>query len=143
MEDLIQKVYNYTKADPTVRRAFASWTRYVLLPRALPDVDMPQIDDLLEIKNMLAEHSRSWTHQWKMEGLAEGRKEGREKGREEGRKKGRIEGQASMLQSLLTHKFGPLPESVQQRLESATAEDLQTWSLALLKANSLDEVFSG
>nr|WP_306669709.1 DUF4351 domain-containing protein [Pusillimonas noertemannii] len=86
---------------------------------------MPQINDLLEIKNMLAEHSRSWTHQWKMEGLAEGRKEG----------------QAEMLHSLLTRKFGPLPESVPQRLENATPENLQTWSLALLEANSLDEVF--
>ncbi|WP_017523794.1 Rpn family recombination-promoting nuclease/putative transposase [Pusillimonas noertemannii] len=131
VEDLIQKVYNYTKADPIVRRAFASWTRYVLLPRSLPDVDMPQIDNLLEIKNMLAEHSRSWTHQWKMEGLAEGRKEGQK------------EGQVSMLHSQLTRKFGPLSESVQQRLETATPEDLQTWSLALLEARSLDEVFAG
>lgn len=131
VEELIQKVYNYTKADPIVRRAFASWTRYVLLPRSLPDVDMPQIDNLLEIKNMLAEHSRSWTHQWKMEGLAEGRKEGQK------------EGQVSMLHSQLTRKFGPLSESVQQRLETATPEDLQTWSLALLEARSLDEVFAG
>ena len=127
VEDLIQKVYNYTKADPIVRRAFASWTRYVLLPRSLPNVDMPQIDNLLEIKNMLAEHSRSWTHQWKMEGLAEGRKEG----------------QAEMLHSLLTRKFGPLPEAVQQRLDNATPDNLEKWALALLGANSLDEVFGG
>ena len=102
VEELIQKVYNYTKADPIVRRAFASWTRHVLLPRSLPDVDMPQIDNLLEIKNMLAEHSRSWTHQWKMEGLAEGRKEGREQGIQEGRKEGRKEGRVS-AGVILTH----------------------------------------
>ncbi|MCC2597856.1 Rpn family recombination-promoting nuclease/putative transposase, partial [Pusillimonas sp. MFBS29] len=77
VQQLIQKVYNYTQADTMLRRAFASWTRHVLLPRALPEVDLPQVDDLLEIKDMLTEHSRSWTHQWKMEGLAEGREEGR------------------------------------------------------------------
>lgn len=125
VEDLIQKVYNYTKADPILRRAFASWTRHVLLPRALPEIDMPKVDDLLEIKDMLTEHSRSWTHQWKMEGLAEGRQEG----------------QAVMLGNLLTRKFGPLPDSVQQRLKNAQPEDLHAWSLALLDANSLDDVF--
>jgi len=130
VEDLIQKVYNYTKADPLVRRAFATWTRHVLLPRSLPDVDMPQIDNLLEIKNMLAEHSRSWTHQWKMEGLAEGRKEGRK------------EGQAAILRRLLAHKFGPLPDAVSQRLKNATSAQLEAWSLAVLDANSLEEVFS-
>src|SRR5690606_16328967 len=84
VEELIQKVYNYTKADPILRRAFTSWTRHVLLPRALPEVDMPKVDDLLDIKDMLTEHSRSWTHQWKMEGLAEGLEEGRKEGRLEG-----------------------------------------------------------
>ena len=126
VEDLIQKVYNYTKADPILRRAFASWTRHVLLPRALPDVVVPKVNDLLEIKDMLTEHSRSWTHQWKMEGLAEGRQEG----------------QATMLGNLLTRKFGPLPASVQQRLKNAPPQDLQTWSLALLDAHSLDDVFN-
>ena len=125
VEDLIQKVYNYTKADPILRRAFASWTRYVLLPRALPEVDMPKVDDLLEIKDMLTEHSRSWTHQWKMEGLAEGRKEG----------------QATILHGQLARKFGPLPDLVQQRLKNASSAQLETWSLALLDANSMEDVF--
>ena len=125
VEDLIQKVYNYTKADPILRRAFASWTRYVLLPRALPDVDMPNVEDLLEIKDMLTEHSRSWTHQWKMEGLVEGRKEG----------------QATILHSQLARKFGPLPDLVQQRLKNASSAQLETWSLALLDANSMEDVF--
>ncbi|MDX3895159.1 DUF4351 domain-containing protein [Pusillimonas sp.] len=94
---------------------------------------------------MLTEHSRSWTHQWKMEGLAEGRKEGHkeglEEGREEGRQEGLKEGQASILHGLLTRKFGALPDSVQQRLENAAPEDLQAWALTLLDARTLDDVF--
>lgn len=78
---------------------------------------------------MLTEHSRSWTHQWKMEGLAEGRQEGLK------------EGQASILHSLLNRKFGPLPDSIQQRLKSATSDQLEAWSLNLLDAESLNEVF--
>jgi len=97
-----------------------------LLPRALPDVKFPQVDDLLEIKHMLTDHSRSWTHQWKMEGIKEGQKTG----------------QASMLRNLLTRKFGPLPEPIQQRLSNASPHELETWSLNLLEATSLDEVFN-
>jgi len=127
----IQKVYNYTKADPTLRRAFIAWTHHVLLPRALPNVDIPQLDDLLEIKDMLTDHSRSWTHQWKMEGVAEGRKEGLH------------QGQAIILHNQLTHRFGPLSEHIQQRLNDASSEELESWALNLLDAASLDEVFSG
>lgn len=129
VQNLIQKVYNYTKADPILRRAFAAWTNHVLLPRALPHVDIPKFDDLLEIKDMLTEHSRSWTHQWKMEGLTEGRKEGLH------------EGQATMLRNQLTHRFGPLPDSIQQRLDKASSEQLEAWALNLLDAESLGEVF--
>src|SRR5690606_35176745 len=141
VEDLIQKVYNCTQADPVLRRAFTSWTRHVLLPRALPEVDMPKVDDLLDIKDMLTEHSRSWTHQWKMEGLAEGRREGRKQGLEEGRLEGLKEGQAAILRSQLTRKFGPLPEPVRQRLKNAGSAQLESWSLALLDAHSIEDVF--
>ena len=82
---------------------------------------------------MFTENSRSWTHQWKMEGIAEGRKEGREEGLKEG--------QAAMLHSQLSLKFGPLPESIQQRLKNADSDTLQAWALALLQANSLDDLF--
>ncbi|WP_397475871.1 Rpn family recombination-promoting nuclease/putative transposase [Pusillimonas sp.] len=125
VQNLIQKVYNYTKADPILRRAFAAWTNHVLLPRALPDVDIPKFDDLLEIKDMLTEHSRSWTHQWKMEGL----------------KEGLHEGQAAIVRNLLTHRFGPLPSSIQQRLDKASSEQLEAWALNLLDASALEEVF--
>ncbi|HEY9279037.1 MAG TPA: DUF4351 domain-containing protein, partial [Eoetvoesiella sp.] len=105
-----------------LRRAFVSWTRHVLLPRALPEVMIPGVDDLLEIKDMLTEHSRSWTHQWKMEG--------------------RQAGEAALLQRLLIRKFGPLPQPIQQRLQSATSAQLETWSLNILDATSLDQVFA-
>src|SRR5690606_917959 len=130
-----------------------AWINRVLLPRALPEIQTPEAEDLLEIKTMLTENSRSWTHQWKMEGIAEGRKEGREEGLKEGRKEGRQEGrkegrqeglkegQAAMLHSLLSLKFGPLPESVQQRLKNADSDTLQAWALALFQANSLDDLF--
>lgn len=71
---------------------------------------------------MLAENTRSWTHQWKMEG--------------------RQEGEATLLQRQLIRKFGPLPEALQQRITSATTAQLETWSLNILDATTLDDVFA-
>ncbi|MCK9507510.1 MAG: DUF4351 domain-containing protein [Pigmentiphaga sp.] len=129
VQNLIQRVYNYTEADPALRRAFFSWTRFVLLPRALPEVAFPPTKDLLEIKDMLADQSRSWTHQWKMEGFADGRVEGR------------VEGEVNFLRKQLQRKFGPLPAAIQQRLEQASAEELDTWLINILEADSLEAVF--
>lgn len=78
---------------------------------------------------MLTDHSRSWTHQWK----AEGRKEGREEGLQKGA--------STILQKQLQRKFGALPAATQQRLDSATTQQLETWSLNVLHATTLEQVF--
>lgn len=125
---LLQTIWNSTQGAQyrELRRTIMSWMRYVLLPRALPHVALPEAESLLEIKNMLTEQSRSWTHQWKMEGREEGRQEG----------------EATLLQRLLTRKFGILPEPLQQRIQTATSAQLETWSLNILDAATLDEVFA-
>lgn len=121
--DLMQTILNCTPGPEyaELRRAFYAWVRYTLLPRALPKVTIPAVGDLLEIKDMLTEHSRSWTQQWKMEGHQEG--------------------EAALLQRLLIHKFGPLPEHLQQRVQSATLTQLEAWSLNVLDAQTMDDVF--
>ncbi len=133
VRNLMQTILGLTQGleYAELRRAFFSWARYALLPRALPDVAIPHVENLLEISTMLMDQSRSWTHQWKMEG------------REEGRQEGRQEGEATLLQRQLTRKFGPLPETIEQRLQHATPAQLETWSLNILDAAFLDEVFSG
>lgn len=127
VQNLLQAVWDRTQGAEhgELRRAFTAWTKYVLLPRALPDVKIPQVSELLEIKDMLSDHSRSWTHQWKMEGKQEGR----------------LEGQSMMLRRQLTSKFGPLPDAVQYRLQHAAPAQLNAWSLKILDAVSLDAVF--
>jgi len=71
-----------------------------------------------------------------------GEKRGWEKGRKEGWQEGRNEGQITLLQRLLTRKFGPLPESVQQCIQGATPAQIETWSLNVLDAQTLEEVFA-
>ena len=51
------------------------------------------------------------------------------------------EGSAGMLARLVTRRFGALPDLVQQRIQSATLEQLEAWSDRFLDARTLDEVF--
>ena len=76
------------------------------------------------------------------EGKLEGRLEGRLEGKLEGKLEGRLEAEIELLRELLEHKFGALPKRVQQRLAAADETALRAWSLRLLTAATLDEVFS-
>ncbi len=101
-----------------LRQALGNWVRHILLPRAWPrHLPLPDAQDLSEITRMTVAHSRDWTLRYRMEGHSE------------------------ILSMLLTRKFGTLPPPVQARLESASDKQLKAWSLALLDAQRLDEVF--
>src|SRR5690625_1856576 len=123
VQNLVHTVWDRTTGPEftELRIAFTTWIKYVLLHRALPDVALPAVDDLFEIKAMMSEHSPALTHQWKAEGLKEGLKEGLEEGLKQGLEKGRQEGASAVLQKLLQRKFGTLPAATKHRLNSATA----------------------
>jgi len=79
--------------------------------------------------------------------LAEGRQEGRKEGRQEGRQEGQTEGRQAeatrLLRSLLTRRFGPLPDWADQHLSKATTEQLEAWALRVLDAHSLEAILRG
>ena len=52
-----------------------------------------------------------------------------------------LEGEVRMLARLLAHKFGPLTEDTQERLEAASFEELETWNIAAGDAPTLEDVF--
>ncbi|MFA7681074.1 MAG: hypothetical protein WCY07_13110, partial [Pigmentiphaga sp.] len=56
--------------------------------------------------------------------------------------KGRMEGKSGLLQSLLQHKFGPLPDWALAYLHNADADTLQTWALRALDADRLESIFN-
>ncbi|CAM5202822.1 hypothetical protein CDEN61S_00079 [Castellaniella denitrificans] len=53
----------------------------------------------------------------------------------------RVKGQADLLQRQIQRRFGPVDEAVVQRIFAAGTEELETWSLNVLDAASLEEVF--
>ncbi|MEF8698649.1 MAG: DUF4351 domain-containing protein [Candidatus Accumulibacter sp. UW20] len=66
---------------------------------------------------------------------------GIEKGFQEGRQQGRQQEAVVFLQRQLTHRFGPLPDAACARLSSASIEQMETWMLNVLDAESLDDFF--
>ena len=78
-----------------------------------------------------------WARQWEHEGRLKGRKEGREEGREEGLH----EGAATLLNTLLQRKFGPLPDWASARIAQADTDALQQWVLNVLDAAQIEDVF--
>ncbi len=60
---------------------------------------------------------------------------------ERGHREGKIEGEVKLLKQLLEHKFGPLPKRIERLVTSADEAALRTWSLRLLSAATLNEVF--
>jgi hypothetical protein len=74
---------------------------------------------------MLAEHAEQWKLNWKSEGRQEGRQDG----------------EPSMLLRELERRFGALPSSVKQRVQSADTTVLEKWGMRILDARSLVGVF--
>jgi hypothetical protein len=60
-----------------------------------------------------------------------------------GRAEGRAEGQADLLLRQIQRRFGAVDEATAQRIRSAQAQELETWSLNILDAETLEDVFRG
>ena len=133
--------------------ALAEWVRFfkhALEPDIMRRINHPPVrgamsllrkisDDELNQLNAFA-RERALMDQRSFENAA--RAEGREEGWKEGRKEGHDEGRASLLVEQLTHRFGPLSGEVIARIEAGKPSDLGRWSLRVLSAGSLDEVFA-
>jgi predicted transposase YdaD len=126
----------------SLRRAFAVWLGRVILAR-LPGKPVTDIDDLQEMRAMLADRIQEWGEEFKREGLAKGHQQGLLKGLEEGLEKGLQEGEARLLIRQLQKRFGALPESVHVRVSQAPPERLELWGERLLDVASLDALFDG
>jgi hypothetical protein len=124
---LIELVPGPERAD--LLRAFQAWLAASRLAPLAEAIEAASQGGLLEAKSMLAENVKRWEQELKSEGRREGRQEGRR------------EGEAAVLRRLLQRRFGPLPDWVEQRLDAADLPEFDEWSLRLLEARSLADIF--
>lgn len=130
---VIRLLYEYKYSRKNVLQLF----RLIDWMMALP----PELEPIFSQAMETIEQEHKMTFVTSIERLGEQR--GRHEGRVEGRVEGRQEGEALLLQRLLARKFGTLPDAIEQRVQSATPAQLETWSLNILDAATLDEVFTG
>ncbi len=70
-------------------------------------------------------------------------KEGMQQGMQKGIQQGVQQGEARLLGRLLERRFGELPPSVIERLASATEAQIEAWADAVLRSQTLEQVFDG
>ena len=62
--------------------------------------------------------------------------------RQEGEARGKAQGRVELLLRLLRAKFGEVPSEAEERLHSASVEQLDTWAERLLTAESVEEALA-
>lgn len=116
----------------SLRRAFVVWLKRVHLKGRVSDKELINLNNLQEVKSMLAERWVEWEEQWKREGIQEGRQEGRQEGKQEG--------ESTLLLRQMTLRFGLLEETLRERIRTADAETLLQWGERILTAATAEEV---
>jgi len=81
--------------------------------------------------------------QGRQQGIEQGRQQGIEQGLQQSIEHGRQQGLQEMLLHLLRHRFGDaVCVHVEQRIATASLEQLQTWTPRILTATTLDDVLA-
>jgi len=114
-EDIIRVVDHLiqwlsTPEQENIRQDFTIWIKRVLLPIKGRKESIQEINDLTEIRSMLAQTVSKMTEEWVMQGHTRGRIEGKIEGKIEGEIngeiKGEIKGEKIILLRLIQHRFG-------------------------------------
>jgi len=137
-EDIVQVISNLIEwlempGQTRLRRSFSIWINRVLQPPGQTTRQTSNLNDLVEIKTMLAQRIPQW--------IQEGERRGEARGEARGEVKGEIKGEAKTLLKQLGLKFGSLPAWVEQRVNAADKEQLDAWVERVLTADTLEKIF--
>ena len=98
-------------------------------------------DELLEVVNMLSTRVEQWSRDIEQRGWIKGLQEGEQIGEQRGEREGRKEEATNILLRQLTHRFGDVPNKAREKIAGADLATLEEWSLRILDAQSLEDVF--
>lgn len=116
------------------------------IPERLNTPSIHQAFDMLNEAGMSAEeleqqHKRRDFIAVQRGALKKAKADGKQEGRTEGIEEGRQLEALAMLERVLTRRFGTVPEGVQQRMQSASAQTIAAWFDRAIDAQSLEYVF--
>ena len=109
-----------------LKRVFTELVRRAIIGLG---IELPIPSDLLEMKTMISTLGETWKREWFAEGKAKGIAEGKTKGI------------AEALVRLLDKKFGPLPSSLQTRIQAADLQSVESWFDRAINAPDLSAIF--
>ncbi len=113
-----------------LRRNFGIWINRVLIGPADREKEP---NDLVEINTMLSQRIPQWIREAELRGESQGEARGEARGK--------TRGEAETLLRLLNLKFGPLPDSVEQKVTTADKTLLDRWIERILIVDSLSDLF--
>lgn len=123
LKSLIEALIAWFDRHPTLdglKSAFA-----LLVGRLINTMDggaeLTVPEDLLEVRTMLTARAEEWKRQWIQQG--------------------REQGTMTILLRQLERRFGTLPDWTRDRVAAAEAAELEEWSLRVLDAKALADVF--
>jgi len=125
IEGLISLLIDWLDDRPDLRRMFSLWIRATLMRKQNYGILLPQVDDLQEIKVMLADR----LEQWALAYIAEGEL------------KGELKGEMLALQRLLSKRFGNIPTEITCLISSAPVESIERWFDLAIDAQQLSGIF--
>jgi len=113
----------------------------LLLLNRFRDLSHQEIIDMLNLDLMQSRAGREIYQIGQIEGEQRGKQAGLVEGEQKGKQAGLAEGERLIVTRLLEKRFGKLPAVVQTRLKQATLTELEQWSVELLTANCLEDIF--
>ena len=125
MSDLVKLLIDWLQDRPDLRKMFAQWLRATLMRKPEYGIVMPQVDDLQEIRVMLADKLEVWAKAYIAEGEI----------------KGKQEGEALALQKLLAKRFGVIPVGITEQIANASLLQIEQWFDIAIDAKTLKDVF--
>lgn len=119
--ELIDKLAEIVKGDEELKRIFLNVLPGLIGRRSGNTLEVPVVNDLVEMKMKLSQSFKVWAHEYF--------------------EQGRMKGEAGCLQRQLTDRFGALPEYVAAKIDGATEKELNRWALRIFHAKTLADVF--
>ena len=129
VSELVKLLIDWLDDRPDLRKMFAHWLRATLMRKPEYGIVMPQVDELQEIRVMLADKLEGWAKAY----IAEDKQEGEIKGRQEG--------EVLALQKLLVKRFGVILVEITAQIANASLEQIEQWFDTAIDARFLSDVF--
>jgi hypothetical protein len=125
------------------KQSVTAWLKKSFLPTRMPKLDLSELNTLEEIVMSIENNTLDWSVQYVEQGREEGRAEGRAEGLHQGHQNGLAEGltkMKSMMHKLISRKFGPLPDRLKAKVESADLGALEDLADVILDLESLEDI---